>query len=112
MQLGGEPDLGVDHAVGGQVDRRLVGDPLDRLRLLHHGERVLERRQVLQEVGGLGAAVNQRCSVSTSVDGSPADLVGEFDHGLRPQPAVEMVVQQDLRRPLRLLGVRTPTAFP
>ena len=55
VQLGREPDLGVDHAVGGEVDRRLVGDPLDRLRPLHHGERVLERGQVLQEVGGLGA---------------------------------------------------------
>ena len=70
MELGSEADLGVDHAVGGEVDRRLVGDPLDGLRLLHHGRRVLERRQVLQEVGRLGAAVNQPAARRDPVDGN------------------------------------------
>ena len=52
VQLGREADLGVHDAVGGEVDDGLGGDPLERAGRLQHGERVLERRQVLQEVAG------------------------------------------------------------
>ena len=56
MELRREADLGVHDAIGGEVDDRLGSDPLDVLGRLHHGERVLERGQVLQQVVGLGAA--------------------------------------------------------
>ena len=52
VQLGGEADLRVDDAVGGEVDDGFGGDPLERSGGLHHGQRVLERGQVLQEVAG------------------------------------------------------------
>jgi hypothetical protein len=34
------------------------------------------------------------------------DLGGQLEHGLRPEPAVEVVVQQDLRRLPDLLAGR------
>ena len=46
VQLGGEPDLGVDHAVGGQVLGALGGHPDQRLAGLHDPDGVLERLQV------------------------------------------------------------------
>ena len=36
VQLGGEPHLGIDHRVGGQVFDAFVGDAVERLGRLHH----------------------------------------------------------------------------
>ena len=52
-QLGGEPHLGVDDAVGGEVERALAGHPVDRLGLLHHADGVRERLQVLHQRAGV-----------------------------------------------------------
>src|SRR4029077_12699442 len=46
VQLGCEPDLGVDDVVGRQVVDTLVGDPVQRLRRLHHADGVGERFEV------------------------------------------------------------------
>ena len=56
VQLGGEPDLGVDHPVGGQVLGALGGHPDQRLAGLHDRHRVLERVQVVLEVPAPRAA--------------------------------------------------------
>ena len=99
VQLRGEADLGVDDPVGGEVGDGLGGDPFEGSRRLQHGERVLERRQVLQEVAGVGAAREPRLQlVAVRRRQLPPALVGELDHRRRPQPAVEVVVQQRLRR--------------
>ena len=69
VQLGREAHLGVDDAVGGEIDGRLVGDPFDALGRLHHRQRVLERREVLEDVLRLGAAGEPRLQLAGSVDG-------------------------------------------
>jgi len=50
-----EADLEVDAALGGQVFTQLVGDPLEGLRRLHHGNCVPEALQVLGEGALVGA---------------------------------------------------------
>ena len=85
VQLGSEPHLGVHDAVGGEVERALVGDALDVLLGLHHGERVLERGEVLQQVLGCGAGGEPRLQLAGVGRGErPADLVGELDDRWRP----------------------------
>ena len=49
VQFRREPDLGVDHVVGGQVLDALVGHPVQRLGRLHHPDRVRERLQVAHQ---------------------------------------------------------------
>ena len=55
VQLGREPHLRVDHAVGGQVLGALGRHPGQRLRRLHDRHRVLERVQVVLEMTAVGA---------------------------------------------------------
>ena len=69
MQLGSEPDLGVDDAVRGQVLSAFGGDPDQRLRCLHDRDRVLERLQVQLKMttfgrrrSSTGPARPDRCS--------------------------------------------------
>ena len=98
--LGGVADLGVDHAVLGQVEHALAGHPA-QLRLgLHHRDGVVEGLQVALErpaVGRLLEPAPQRLRVlrRQRVPG----LGRELEDRLRPQPAVEVVVQQDLGGP-------------
>ena len=100
-ELGREAHLGVDDAVGGEILRALVGDPFDRVAVLHHADGVGERLEVEHEVVALGAAVEPRREVVDvgGRQGVVAVLAGQLDHGLRPQPAVEVVVEQRLGRP-------------
>ena len=53
-QLRGEAHLGVDDAVGGQVERALAGHPVDRLGVLHHADGVREGLQVPHQRAGVG----------------------------------------------------------
>ena len=46
MQGWAEAHLGVHHAVRRQVDAGLVGDPADRVLVLHHAEGVFERLEI------------------------------------------------------------------
>ncbi len=99
VQLGCEPDLRVHDAVGSEVDHCFGGDALDRFGGLHHRQRVLERGEVLEDVARVGAArepLLERRRIRRRQ--RPADLVGQLEHGRRAQPAVEVVVQQDLGR--------------
>ncbi len=100
MQLGGEPHLRVDHEVGRKILGALARDPAQRLRGLGDTHRVRERLQVpLQRPGGGG------------LDEPGAQLVGirarqpvvpvgrrELDDRPRPQPTVQVVVEEHLRR--------------
>src|SRR6202035_4329520 len=55
VQLGREPNFGVDDAVGRQVLNAFSRHPAQRVRGLHHGHRVLEGAQVKVEAAtGLG----------------------------------------------------------
>ena len=102
VQLGGEPDLGVDHRVGGQVLDAFEGHPVQRLRRLHDADRVGERLQVAHQRSAVrGGAEERRQPVD--VGGGQvvvAELLGQLQHRRGPQPAVEVVVQQRLGRPL------------
>ena len=97
VQLGGEPHLGIDDAIVGQVERRLGSDAFDVGLGLHDGQRVLERGQVLQQVLAVGARREPGLQrVGIGLGQRPTDLVGQLEHGRHPQPTVEMVVQQRL----------------
>ena len=100
VQLRGEPHLGVHDAVGGEVERGLTRDAVQRGRRLHHRERVLERRQVLEDVAGAGPTREPRRELVRIGRGEVrvSDRVGELDDRRGPQPAVEVIVEQDLRR--------------
>ena len=69
-------------------------------RRLHHRERVLERREVLEDVARVGAA-GEPCGELVQIGRGKAsvpDLVRELDDRRGPQPAVEVIVEQHLRR--------------
>src|SRR5580692_5775724 len=99
VQLRHEPDLGVDHAVGGQVRGAFGRDPAQRVRGLHDRDRVPERVQVDLEVAAVRAFGQPAGQLLDVVAGqvAVADLVGQLEYGLRAQAAVQMIVQQDLR---------------
>src|SRR5580700_3321544 len=99
VQLRREPDLGVDHAVGGQVRGALGRDPPQRVRGLHDRDRVPERVQVDLEVAAVRAFGQPAGQLLDVVAGQVAvtDLVGQLEDGLRAQAAVQVIVQQDLR---------------
>ena len=91
------PHLGVDDAVRGQVQRALPGDPVQRLLGLHHRDRVREGLQVAFQRPGVGRRDEplpqpRRVGLGQLVP----DRVGQLDDGRRPQPTVEVVVQQSL----------------
>ena len=98
MKLRREADLGVHDAVGREVDHCLGGDT-SMLGGLHHGQRVLERGEVLEQVVRLGG--RREPSWSEAGPGRAGDaqpICRPVEDGARPQGAVEMVVQQHLRR--------------
>ena len=103
--LGGVADLGVDDAVRGEVLHALAGDPGEGSAGLHHRDGVVERLQVAHQragVRGVGEPLAQRGRVARGQ--LVADLRGEVQDGLRAQPTVEVVVQQDLRCPEDLVA--------
>ena len=108
MQLRREPDLGVDHPVGGQVRGALGRDSPQRVRGLHDRDRVPERIQVDLEVAAVRAFGQPAGQLLDVVAGQVAvpDLLGQFQDGLRAQAAVQVIVQQDLRDSLDLIKGR------
>ena len=106
--LGGVADLGVDHAVGHQVLDALACHPGQRVGGLHHRDGVGEGLQVALQrarVGRLGEPATQRGGVAVGVGGQLVpDLARELEHRGRPQPAVEVVVQEHLRRPQHVVA--------
>ena len=95
-QFGGHPNLGVDDAVGGEVLGALVRDPLDRVVVLHHADRVGERLEVQHEVVALRAAVEPGGEL-VDVGGGQlgvAELVRELDDGGGSKATVEVIVEQ------------------
>jgi hypothetical protein len=105
--LGRVPDLGVHDPVGGEVGDALAGDPLERVLGLQDCDGVLERLQVAHQragVGRLGEPVPERLRI---LRGEPvSDPVGQLQDGLRPEPPVEVVVEEHLRGPPDLLPGR------
>ena len=99
MQLRGEPDLGVDDAVGGQVLGAFGGDPGQRLGRLHDRHRVPERLQVQLKVTaprGAGHRLGQFIRVGGRQAVVP-DGLGQLHDGRGTEAAVQVIVQQHLR---------------
>ena len=100
VQFGGEPDLGVDDVVAGQVLDALDGHPVQRVGGLHDPDGVGERLEVPDQRAAVrGGAEERRQRVD--VGGRQlvvAVLLGQLEHRLRTQTPVEVVVQQRLGR--------------
>ena len=96
--LGRVPDLGVDDAVGGEVLGALASDANQRVRGLHHADRVRERLEVQHQVLAIGSPRHPRAELADVArrEALVAGLLGELHDGRRPQSPVEVVVQQDL----------------
>ena len=92
-------NLGVDDAVGREILGALRGDPDDRVALLHDADGVGERLEVQLEGLAVGAATHPGRELVGIGRRQPviAELAGEVDDRRRPQPAVEVVVEQRLR---------------
>ena len=91
VQLGCEPDLGIDHPVRRQVLDAFGGHPDQRLPGLHHRGGVHERFQVpLQRtgVGGLGEPARQ-VGNDRRRQAAVAVPIGQVDQRRRPQTAVQ-----------------------
>jgi len=99
VQLGREPDLGVDHPVGGQVLGALRGHPPQRIRGLHDRDRVPERIEVNLQVTAVRAfsqPFRQLFRVVTGQVGVTC-FAGQLKDGLRAQASVQVIMQQNLR---------------
>ncbi len=98
VQFGGEPDLGVDDVVGGQILHAFIGDAVQRLGGLHHADGVRERFEVaLQRAAVRGGA--EELGQRVELGGGQvviAELVGELEHRGGAQSPVEVVMQQGL----------------
>ena len=102
--LGRVADLGVDDAVRRQVLDALARDPRQRGGGLHDRDGVVEGLEVLHQRAGVGhrrEPLTQRLGVGSGQ--RVPHLRGQLDDRGRPQPPVEVVVQQHLRRPPDLL---------
>lgn len=111
--LGGVAHLGVDDAVLGEVLGALAGDPDERLAGLHHADGVREGLQIPFQgtgVGGLPEPDAELVGVGLGKPGVPG-VPGEVDDRAGAQPAVEMVVQQNLGRPPDLVRVGVMPAW-
>ena len=98
VQLRGEPHLGIDDAVGGEILRALGRHPDQRIPGLHHADRVLECLQVKLQLPAARDGGHPPGQLADVVGGQPlvAGLAGQLHDGLRPQPAIEVIVQQHL----------------
>ena len=98
VELRGEADLGIDDPVVGQVLDALAGDTLERLRRLHHGDRVLEAFEVADQVPAwrLGHEPAAELVWVLGREVLVADGVRQLHDRRRPEPAVEMVVEEHL----------------
>lgn len=108
VQLGSEAHLGVHDAIGRKVECGLTGDPHEVIGALHYGAGVLEGGEVLQQVLRLGTAHEppvQLARVGRRQTRRPPDLVGQLHNGGGTEPAVEVVVKNDLRHLNRLGGI-------
>ena len=100
MQLGRVADLGIDNAIGGEVDRALARNAAQRLLGLGHPDRVLEGLEVALERAGvrrIGKPLREGVGILRREAGV-AELIREVEHRLGSQAAVEVVVQQHLGR--------------
>ena len=99
-ELRGVADLGVHDAIRGEVLRALGRHPDDRVALLHHSDRVRERLEVQLEGLAVGTAADPRGELVGIAGRQPVvpELRGEVDDRGRPQPAVQVIVQQRLGR--------------
>jgi len=113
VQFRGEADLGIHDPVGREVLGALLGDPGERLPGLHHADRVPERVQVDLQVAAAGA-FGQLLGQFRRVTGGQIGVTGflcQFQHRLRAQAAVQMVVQQDFRNILDLRERQHPISL-
>ena len=93
-----EARLDVHHAVAVHVFDHFVGDAFERLGGLHDAAGVREALEIERQAAALGAAVKPLGEIA-GVGGREAVvtlLPGQLDDRLRPQAAVEMIVQQHL----------------
>ena len=90
--------LAVDHPVGGQVLDELSRNPAEILRALHDRDGVVERPQIVDQRARV-AGVHEPAAKCLGVIGRKLvpDLACDLDDRLGPQPAVEMIMQGDLR---------------
>jgi hypothetical protein len=107
-QLRRHAHLGVHDAVRGQVQGALAGHPVHGVGPLHHADGVRERLQVAHQRAGVGRPpepqAQRRGVVGRQV--AVAELVGQLEHGLRAQAAVQVVVQENLGGAAEGLGVQ------
>jgi hypothetical protein len=94
--FGGPPQLGVNAAVGGEVEHGLPGHPGEVLGPLHDGDRVHERLEVALERAGRGCLGEPRPECVGLGRQLVADLGGDLGDSGRPDPAVEVLVERDL----------------
>jgi hypothetical protein len=99
-QLRRVADLGVDDAVGRQVLGALGGDADDRVLLLEHADGVGERLEVELQALAIGAPSDPRRELVGigRRQAVVAELRGKVDDRRRAEAAVEVVVEQRLRR--------------
>ena len=106
VQLRGEPDLGVGHPVRRQVLGALRRHPDQRVALLHHADGMPERLQVQVQVPAVRPgrpALSPQLKWVTGGQARDTELIRQLNDGRRPQPTVEVVVQQHLRHAADLL---------
>ena len=97
-QLGCVANLGIHHAVRGQVQGTLGGDPLDGRGCLHHADRVRESVEVQLQALPVRTLPEPATQLPGVVRRQPrvAGLTGQLDDGQGSQASVQVVVQQDL----------------
>ena len=96
MEQRRKADLGVDHAVAGELRKEIVHDEAQRLLALHQRDVVRRRAQVLGQAPALG----RRHEVAGKRLGR--DVRGQAPHDLVAQAAVEVQVELDFGQGLQV----------
>ena len=94
MKAGRKPDLGVAHTIGGEVLDRFAGHPLERCGSLEHRSGVGEGGEVGLERSRAALMEPRRELRGTFCRKRVTALGCELDHGLGPQAAIEVIVEE------------------
>lgn len=103
-----ETSLEINNPVPAQIFSLLVSDALQRFFRLHHGDGVCKAFQVFRQASLIGSTEKpfRECLSLIGWKILVSRIACQVDYSLRPQHAVQVLVQKDLGKALQYLAIK------